>query len=120
MLQRSPDLFFPPHLPYLLNLLGEADVTGVAMRLPNQPQDHEHIVSDDTVNVPEVYQVPAAVLFGVVSGPAGGWLPAWLGRCPFEPSPAAAPALHMLPACPLHSSIAPKSFSSNPGQILNR
>lgn len=40
----------------------------VAMRIPDQARDGQHVVCDRVIDVPEIHRVPSAVFLGVVPG----------------------------------------------------
>jgi len=55
-----------PTLPDRPHFFTEPKVVGVAMRLPDQSRNGDHIVRDGVIHVPKVNWIPTLVLFGVV------------------------------------------------------
>jgi hypothetical protein len=56
----------PPLLPDSLHFILETLIVGVSMFRANEMQDREHIVGDTLVNVPQIGDVPPAILGGVM------------------------------------------------------
>ena len=55
-----------PTIPDRLYFFAEPKVVGIAMRLPDQSKNRDHIVRDGVIYVPKINRIPALVLFGVM------------------------------------------------------
>jgi hypothetical protein len=56
----------PPLLPDSLHFILETLIVGISLFRANEMQDREHVVGDTLVHVPQIGDVPPAILGGVM------------------------------------------------------